>query len=656
MLDSIKTLKKSILLLAVTLMMQGIISPVYDVYAASSIDRIDIEVTVNEDGSAHFKETWNATVENGTEASKSLIQLNGAEISNFKVTNELGKEYTVSNTWDSSKSRIDKYTSAGLQVKMNGDTTLYWGLGDYGSRAYILEYDVSNFVENCVEGQFSYFTFISPNQVPFPKDMSVKVTAPESIGFDTLNCFNYGFEAEKEFTSTKAIEQKALKEMLGEDEEEIITNTIDISNIIGDTQSNSEAEDIEDSSTDQQSKENIVNITEEGEKPNILMYEPKEFTFGSGSYVVMLMKYDTANQQFNTAFSSNKSFMDVLNEANEGMGLGVVTQPKTIKEIAVVIAAIAAPILVILWIRAMVKRHKKVQNKAGLPIKLNFTESNQAVDRIENVRPEALDMRLTKEINFMYEVYLVGTYYKVVPSTYSIFASLLVKWIINKNIEIVHYDESITQFRLMLRNIPEKAVVSNFEHELFKLFERIDNSDTSVDGIDLKKLDRWLKVNSLAFLNWRDEILKAEARLLQNKGVLEVVQMSERLQKSATFTEYNVTDAFKNMGNTLQSIKRYIREFEYRGESIENIKEYIVLAQLFDSTNVFLNGLEDSDFGSDEIKEILGGNDKDKLLMTVSQLNSVISTRLESSKGQSVKQNRKKSKKAKKKSKKSEDK
>lgn len=678
-----KKLKRSSLL--APLLILSMITPSQSVYAAtSSLDRIDIEVTVNEDGTAHFKEIWNATVQNGTEASKQLIQLNGSEISNFKVTNELGKEYINVGTWDSSKSRIDKYTSCGTTTKLNGDTTLYWGLGDYGTRAYILEYDVSNFVENCEEGQFSYFTYIPPTQAPFPEDISIRIELPEGIGADTENCYSYGFSSSAKFTSTQFEEEQALKKQLGENED-VLVNTIDISAIVGNTitqptqteanqttetnqptqtqnqEPNTENQEqtttiennitedgfITDTTTADKEQTNqtqqikITEITENKEKPHIIVYEPQEYTFKQGNYVVLLTKYDTSDNQFTTTFSSNKSFINVLTDANEGMGLGVVTQPKTVKEIGVLAGIVTLPILAILFIRELWKRHKRIENKTGMPIKINFAPSNIVVNKLENVQPKEIDIT---DSNSLFEIYMVGATYKVVPSMYSIFPALLVKWLINNQAEIEQNEENLTDFRIVLKEAPDKQQVSNFEYELYKLFERVDSSDPSIDGIDLKKLDRWLKVNNVAFLNWRDEILKAEARLLQSKGILEVVQMSERLQKKSTFTEYNATDGFVELGNTIQSMKKYLREYEGNTPT----KEHIVYSQLFDSTNVYLNSLEDNGIDGEQLKELLGGIDKSKLLIVISRLNSVISTRLEVSKGKNIKQNKKDAKKAKK--------
>lgn len=98
---AISTLGAVVLLMAVSL------STAY-ANDVSTLDRIDLDVTINENGDAHIVENWNANVTAGSEASKSLIHLNGSKVSDFTVHNESGKEYKFTQPWDSTKNRLDK--------------------------------------------------------------------------------------------------------------------------------------------------------------------------------------------------------------------------------------------------------------------------------------------------------------------------------------------------------------------------------------------------------------------------------------------------------------------------------------------------------------------------------------------------------------------
>lgn len=545
-----------------------IIGMTSNVYAASTIDRVDIVVDIDKSGTAHFKEVWNATVENGTEASKELIQLGNSKVTNFKVKDETGKEYRNIGTWDSTKSRIEKYTSSGTKTKLNGDTTLYWGLGDYGQRAYIIEYDIDKFIQSSLEGQFTYFTFISPNQVPHPKDSTVQINIPKDMKFDIENCFGYGY-----------------------------TGTI------------------EPEKTETGINEYTINVI------------PDEYTYSNGGYTVLLVKYDNA-VKFENDTKSSKSFIDIVEEANEGYGIGVTTKPITVKEIAVIGATAIAGAMFIVVVITTVKRRKRMRNKSGLPIKINMAEGTEQLAE-QDSRNAGFTQQELEHNNTLFEVYLVGNQYKTVPNQYTIFSAMILKWVLNGNMSIQKDENSRTKFILMLDKIPDKEKVSIFESELYKIFEYIERSDTSYHGIDSFKLDRWMKENSIKLFKWRDEVLRAEARELQKQGMLNVIVMSERMQNSVNFTEYETTNEFKQYGEKIQRCKKYIRNFEYSVEGIHELKCLMVFAQLFEVTNVFLEEVRATGCNIPEY-EILNNSDKETVLTTISQINSIISTRMES--------------------------
>ena len=169
---------------------------------ASVLNRIDMEINIDETGNASVREIWNCEVDGGDEASRVFTSLNLAEIENFTVKDETGLEYIPISNWNSSDNRLDKFTKCAIAKKMNGDATLYWGLGNYGARAYILQYDIKNFVSNCTDRQFTYISLVGQGGV-VPEEMNIKIKAPDGVDFSNAELSLYGCELDTEIKGNK---------------------------------------------------------------------------------------------------------------------------------------------------------------------------------------------------------------------------------------------------------------------------------------------------------------------------------------------------------------------------------------------------------------------------------------------------------------------
>lgn len=536
-------------------------------YAAdkSSLDRVDIEVTVNIDGSAHIKEVWNAQIYNGSEASKSLSHLNGAKVSNFKVTNEVGKEYRVVTPWDSAKTRLDKFTSCGTSERMSGDITLYWGLGDYGERAYILEYDITGFVKKCKDGNFTYFTFIQPGMQPVPNKVTVSVIAPSEISIADIKLSSYGFEG---------------------------TTRTD-----GDT--------------------------------NKILVETDDRKFNANSYMVILAGFEEG--KFNCELSSSKSFEDIFNEAEEGKGLGVVTQSISLVDIGIRLLVVIAFVLGILYIMSCIKLSKRLKNTTGLPVKLIFDKSAKRIKPLEESNPIDI-IKDGNNVQMFYEVYTIGVTYGLVKNIYSIFGALIVKWITTEVLVVNTDEEKIDTFTFEFTN-RQPDINNHFEFELYKMLKEAAN-----DGlIAPKDLEKWFRDNHERFTGWTNEILVNTCESLALKGLCDAVPMSTRVQRKITFKEYSTREMLSEVAQSIQGFKKYILEFgkHYEPKGNKSIDQYMVYAQLFNLTNVFvdqLDGLPDKGDAWECLHSKLGKKQTDRIIMAINQIMSLTTVRLSYSK------------------------
>ena len=96
------------------------------VVKANSISKIDMDIYVDDNGTAHVTETWNANLNQGTEGYKPYYNLGNANITNFKVS-ENGKEYEVQNNWNTNASFDEKAYKNGINYITNG-LELCWGI------------------------------------------------------------------------------------------------------------------------------------------------------------------------------------------------------------------------------------------------------------------------------------------------------------------------------------------------------------------------------------------------------------------------------------------------------------------------------------------------------------------------------------------------
>ena len=67
---------------------------------ANEIYSIDVNIKLDEEGNGIVTEIWNMKADKGTENYKPMGDLGNSEISNFKVTDEIGRNYTFLSNWN----------------------------------------------------------------------------------------------------------------------------------------------------------------------------------------------------------------------------------------------------------------------------------------------------------------------------------------------------------------------------------------------------------------------------------------------------------------------------------------------------------------------------------------------------------------------------
>lgn len=168
----------------------GIIFIIPSIVMANSIDNINMDIYINNDGTAHITEVWSTNLDSGTEGYKPYYNLGNSVISNFRVKLN-DREYVFNDDYNINASFEKKKYTNGFNYIDNG-VELCFGLSKYGKNTYYLEYDISNFVVNTSDGyQMVYWTLFPYDYNPSPDNVYIKIHSDFKYS-DTLDVWGYG--------------------------------------------------------------------------------------------------------------------------------------------------------------------------------------------------------------------------------------------------------------------------------------------------------------------------------------------------------------------------------------------------------------------------------------------------------------------------------
>lgn len=159
------------------------------VVKANNISKIDMDIYLDDNGTAHVTETWSANLNQGTEGYKPYYNIGNAKITNFKVS-ENGKEYTYDDYWNTNASFSDKAYKNGINYISNG-LELCWGISEYGYHNYVLTYDIEGFVASLTDADMIYWTLIPYELSSKPGDVHIKIYSDDYFSQD-LDVWGYG--------------------------------------------------------------------------------------------------------------------------------------------------------------------------------------------------------------------------------------------------------------------------------------------------------------------------------------------------------------------------------------------------------------------------------------------------------------------------------
>lgn len=182
------------LIIALTLVLSAFFN-INSIHAYNDIiNEINIEVNIDNNGDAHFKEVWVTEVGSGTENYKVYNNMGSSKIIDFKVMDEKNKNYTYLNYWDINKSRQEKTNKCGI-IERNGNYELCWGVGEFGYRTYTLTYTITNFVEQYTDNQGINFVFIDSMDL-YVEKAKIDVYSATKFNLDNSDIYAFGYYGE----------------------------------------------------------------------------------------------------------------------------------------------------------------------------------------------------------------------------------------------------------------------------------------------------------------------------------------------------------------------------------------------------------------------------------------------------------------------------
>ena len=185
-------MKKGKLLLKIIAVLCLLFGLCFSVSAANHVEKIDVEVILNEDGSAKITQVWEGDFSEGTECYYEFNMGDRLKIRDFKVSLD-GEKYTTLKEWDVYASFWDKAYKCGLNYIGRDTYEVCWGISKLGTNRYTVEYTVENVVVSYAESDGFNFRFINSGMNTGPTDATIVIKLYDGTVIDDSNCNIWGF-------------------------------------------------------------------------------------------------------------------------------------------------------------------------------------------------------------------------------------------------------------------------------------------------------------------------------------------------------------------------------------------------------------------------------------------------------------------------------
>lgn len=187
---------------AVLTLLLVLLFPVSNVLATVDMHSIDLEVRLQDDGSAIVRETRSFYTDEGTENFISMGNMGRTELLDVKVYDKQGNELERVDPWNVDASREEKAGKYGVIDTGDGYEICY-GFGDYGEHTFVTEYKLTNFVFNLQDDyQAFYWKFLNDGMNP-TGSASVKIYNDIGLVYEypSTRIWGFGYDGQTQISS-----------------------------------------------------------------------------------------------------------------------------------------------------------------------------------------------------------------------------------------------------------------------------------------------------------------------------------------------------------------------------------------------------------------------------------------------------------------------
>lgn len=160
------------------------------VFARNHVDKMDIDVTIHDNGSASITQRWVGTFDEGTEVYLP-IEDKSLSVRNLKVWKG-SREYLEAEGWNVDWSFEQKKWRSGINRTAKG-VELCFGISEYGESIYTFSYDIDPLVKSYIDSDGFNFQFVNSGMGTFPSDVNLRIQVEGGKNLSTGNARIWGF-------------------------------------------------------------------------------------------------------------------------------------------------------------------------------------------------------------------------------------------------------------------------------------------------------------------------------------------------------------------------------------------------------------------------------------------------------------------------------
>lgn len=176
--------------------------------AQSVVNRLDITVSLADNGNAHIHEVWNINIGKDvkTEWYVAHHNMEGRTIQNLVMTDDGKPVATVKDEWDDKADHKDKIGKCGIK-EAEGGYEICWGVSEWRNHVYTADYDITGFVQSYNDTDGFGYWFADLNADDPIRIFSITIAAPKKLTAKNTNVWGFGYKGIAEVKDGKVLAQ-----------------------------------------------------------------------------------------------------------------------------------------------------------------------------------------------------------------------------------------------------------------------------------------------------------------------------------------------------------------------------------------------------------------------------------------------------------------